>query len=106
VNPRSHLALPWVLIAAGVVLALETTRLPFTAGSPVTDLLAPVSALGCGVAAVVTAWKALRGVARGPWSKALALVSLILALLLAAAAALVLGFIFLMCGNYWARDMC
>jgi divalent metal cation (Fe/Co/Zn/Cd) transporter len=104
-NPLVDLAWSWALIMVGFLLVLETTRLPFTAGSPATDLLAPVSALGCGIVAVMTAWKARRG-AKGPWSRAFALLSLVLALMFAAVSVVVLAFIFLMCGNYWARDTC
>ena len=52
------------------------------------------------------AWKALRGGQMDPWFKALALLSLILALLVAATAMCLLAFVFIMCGNYWARDTC
>ncbi len=103
---RSYLAWSWVLITAGVVLAAETARLPFTAGSPPADLLVPISAFGCSIAAVVTAWKALRRAARGSWSRILALASLIPALLVAAGTALSIAFIYIMCGFYWARDTC
>jgi hypothetical protein len=106
VKPHVYLAWCWVLITAGVLLAFETTQLPFTAGSPATDLLAPVSALACGIAAVVMAWKAVRGARKRPWLRALALLSLILALLVAGAAACLLAFVFLMCGIYWAGDTC
>lgn len=103
---RACLAWCWVLVAVGIVLTVETTRLPYTAGSPVTDLLPPLGALGCGIAATVMAWKAQRGASGRPWLRALAALSLILALLVGVAAACLLAFIFLMCGTYWARDTC
>lgn len=105
-KPHAYLAWSWLLIVAGVLLAVETTRLPFTAGSPATDLLAPLGALVCGILATVMAWKAQRGASGRPWFRAFAVLSLTLALLVAVVSACLLSFIFLMCGTYWARDTC
>jgi len=106
VKPHAYLAWSWILIAAGVLLAVETTRLPFNAGSPTTDLLAPLGALGCGIVAAVMARKAHRGASGRPRFRAFAVLSLTLGLLVAVAGACLIAFIFLMCGTYWARDTC
>lgn len=103
---RAELVLSWALIGLGVALALVTTRFPFNAGSPATDLLAPLVALGCGIGAMLAASHARREPVTGRWYRSLTYVSTFAGLLVAAAAVLLLAFIFLMCGAYWARDTC
>ena len=105
-NHRVALAVSWVLIGAGVALALATMQFPFTAGSSAADLLAPLSALGCGIGAAVAARRARRGRAGGRWYRGFTHLSALAGILVALWAALLLAFIFLMCGAYWARGTC
>jgi hypothetical protein len=105
-SDRAHLLLSGVLICLGVALAVATTRFPYNAGSPATDLLAPLAALGCGVVAMMAARRARQGSVTGRWYRSLSYVATFGGLLVAAVGALLLAFIFLMCGAYWARDTC
>ena len=104
VNRTKPMILPLVLTMAAIVLAVWTTQLPFTAGSQLVDLFAPVGAAVFGAAATILTFRQRRhatGAVRG-WLLMLGLVGAAVAV----AAGLTLLLIFGLCGAYWMRTGC
>lgn len=102
----STLVLSAVLTLIAGALLFWTTRLPFTAGSRLVDLLVPVGAVVCGAAGVALAMRARRGRDETAAARSVPIVIAVLAALVTIAALLSLVAIFGLCGLYWTRTSC